>query len=200
MPKPVIAVDLDDIVLDFAPWFIAHHNSQYDTSVRYEDVFDFSNFDRVFQLPEHVMIDRLWKAFTEQHHTIPLVEHAQEALHKLEQDFSVHAITSRCESLAHETYMRLCQLGALHKLTKVHFTNGGKMTKHPQRTREKVAVCEEIGAILLLDDLPAHLEQVANKNIHALLMDRPWNQGFTAPGIVRTHNWHEVLAWVEKNL
>ena len=116
------------------------------------------------------------------------------ALRLLKQEYEIHLVTGRCESIAPVTHDWLGR-DAPNIFAATHFTNSFA-TKHPERRRTKVEVCIEIGATMLVDDALAHVGEVAQKlGIPVFMPTRPWNQHATPPGVTRVSSFDEVLEY-----
>jgi uncharacterized HAD superfamily protein len=51
---------------------------------------------------------------------------------------------------------------------------------------------------VFIEDLPANAQDLVGAGRAVVLLDRSWNQGFTAPGVVRVGCWAEVLGALEQ--
>lgn len=196
----MIAVDFDDIIVDFVGCFVNYHNENYGSIINYDDVNEFS-LEKVFNVSQEVIVDRLWKFVHTQHLHLPLMLHASACLKQLSKMAEVHIVTSRCETISDITQANLKHLNVSVHISKTHFTNGLLLTRHPERSREKVEVCKEIGAGVLIDDLPLHAEKASKQGIPALIMTRPWNRNHAlATNVERVENWHEAIHWINQNI
>jgi uncharacterized HAD superfamily protein len=77
--------------------------------------------------------------------------------------------------------------------TRVHFTNHYETVG----TKSKGAVCQSIGADILIDDNFDFLLDASTFGIYGILLDTPWNQNKdSTENIFRVKNWAEVPATV----
>lgn len=66
---------------------------------------------------------------------------------------------------------------------------------------DKIPVCCEIGAGLLIDDSPLNLEQALEAGILAATLDHPWNADFCATeDVIRAPDWPALEAALEPQL
>ena len=66
---------------------------------------------------------------------------------------------------------------------------------HARLAQSKADVCREIGAEIMIEDVPDHVVSCANAGIRVLLFDQPWNRGEMACNgrIERVRSWDEAL-------
>jgi hypothetical protein len=187
----VVAVDFDDVVAAFNQAYIAHHNRQYGTPfVRYEtvDTFDMAV---LYGVDQQTIVDRVRKFCHDHHFEIWPWSGALEGLGELAERYELHIVTSRCESLHDVTAAWLLEHGLRDLFTELHFTNGFG-TLYPDRKRGKLEVCQEIGAVALIEDAPVNAQQVADGGVPVLMPNRPWNMGFHHPLVQRFSAMTEV--------
>lgn len=194
-----IAVDFDDVLMDFNAGFLVSHNNLYKTTLTYEDLIDYDNWERVYGTDKETMTDRAKHFYhSPEHMLVSPVIGAVEAITQLSKTYSLQIVTSRPATVRENTLKWLDQ--HFPKLFHdYHFTNiyAADMDIKP---RSKPEVCKEIGAVVLIDDALRHASDVANSGIPALLPDRPWNRSHTPEGVTRVKNWDDVVKWVETNL
>lgn len=194
MSKPIIAVDFDDIVASFNYSFANWHNRTYGTSVKYEDITDYIMYN-IYRLDRRTLLHRIHIFCHHHHQEIVPLPYVYEEFSILREYFELHIVTSRCESLSQITSEWLnTHLGDIFVIA--HFTNGFG-TKYPNNRRLKSTVCQDIGAIALIDDALMHAEEVTvNCSIPVLMPSRPWNQEKTPPGVIRMNDLCEITDWL----
>lgn len=198
MSKLVIGVDFDDVLKNFMKQFALYHNSNNGTDIKYDDVWTFE-LDQVFGCSAAVMKESVFSFYRSPEHaeTEP-IPGAVEAVRYLSKRFHLDVITSRPDFARASTNAwreRFVPTGLRH----LHFTNW-YVTSGETRRRLKSAVCAEIGAQILIEDVLHNAEEVAQSGLPVLLPDRPWNRDRTPPGVIRVHSWEEIVDWIEKNL
>jgi uncharacterized HAD superfamily protein len=190
MTKPVLGIDFDDVVYDFNGGYIAWHNKKYGTTVTYENLSS-HDMAKVWRVP----IETVWQRVDEFHReldedSVPLMPGAQLALKLLKERYQLEIITARSLSIKEKTYACLRALD-IEVFSAVHFTN--EYDPHPDyETRSKLAICEEIGAVALIEDAPRNAAAVA-PHLPVYLPDRPWNRTEEIPNVERVYSWEEIL-------
>lgn len=197
--KKTIAVDFDDVVLDFNRGFLTSHNQRYGTNLTYDQLINYDNWETVYGCDKDTMTERAREFYHSPEHglTAPIAG-AIEAIADLAQSYSLEIVTSRPDTVRSVTLEWLDRHCPGH-FSNFHFTNiyaGANGAKQ----RSKAEVCREIGALALIDDALRHAKDVAAAGITAILPDRPWNQSETPSGVHRMHSWNEIVSWIKKNL
>jgi uncharacterized HAD superfamily protein len=189
MEKKVLGLDFDDVVNNFNKVFYAWHNQYYGTKVLFIGITSY-NICQILGISERVMRDRVERFIHQYHHEIKPAPGVCAALMQLSDKFELHMITSRCESLQTITHSWLTEY-KLNSFAHHHFTNGFN-TKHPERTRKKLDVCKEIGAVCLVEDAPKHCIDVASGGVKVLMPIRPWNRDVVHELVVPCSGWKEI--------
>jgi uncharacterized HAD superfamily protein len=190
--KPVIAVDIDEVLADFIAYFVNYHNLTYRTRMTRDKVFSFS-LHEVFEVTKEDITEKMIRFSSEGHDTkITLVPGAQEGIDALlKKGYELHLVTSRPEAIQKQTEGWI----ANHfpgKFTNLHHAFNPNIHKDGSK-KKKWEICKEIGAGILIEDfLPNALGCVEN-GIKVLLMDTPWNQTDHLPeNIIRVKSWEEI--------
>lgn len=196
MTTQVIAFDFDDVLVQFNRTFAAFHNQMYGTTRTYEELFSYE-MHLVWECDPDTIIERVKRFYESQHHAeLEPIPGVLEAVAKLQDVCVLDIVTSRPEVQRESTHSLL----ARHfpkSFRNVHFTNGFAAEGNALR-RTKSAVCKEIGAIVLIEDALKHAAEVAAHGIPVLMPDRPWNREATPNGVIRVHDWDEVITWIEE--
>lgn len=187
--RPVVTVDLDDVLGQFNEAFVAHHNRKHGTNFTLQDIVTY-DLCETYQVPFAEILDRVRHFCHTEHHTMMPFEGAADSIERLAEYFTLHLVTSRCESIRETTEVWLREHGLAH-FTELHFTNGYSFIG--AKKRSKLEVCAEHKALLHIDDAPEHAESLANAGIKVVLMDRPWNQDVRHSNITRVYGWDEVV-------
>ncbi len=194
-----IAVDFDDVLMDFNAGFLASHNHLYNTVLTYENLIDYDNWERVYGCDKETMLKRAKDFYhSPEHMLVSPVPGATEAIAKLSNNYSLQIVTSRPDSVREKTLAWL-ELHFPKLFHDFHFTNiyAGEVGTKP---KSKSEVCKEIGALVLIDDALRHATEVATAGIPVLLPDRPWNRQHTPAGVTRVNTWDDIVKWTEENL
>lgn len=191
--RPVIAVDIDDVLFPFVDGIASHHNALRGSRLT---VQDFVTFDlaKVFGSSQEET-EAIVKSFLESDniHLEP-VAGAKEALARLKRDFDVILVTARNEYFKTKTvdWLRR-QLPDL--FADVHFAGN----PHDGRPfRPKGAICYELGAKLLIDDYPENLRSAVSFGIDGVLFgSKPWSfVDDEEVNIVPCMDWSAVIEYI----
>lgn len=199
MTRKTISVDFDDVVMDFNRCFMEFHNQKYGTSLSYDQLTRYEDWEISYGNDKSTMTDRAKEFYLSLEHGLAApVAGALEAITDLSKDYSLHIVTSRPEHVREATISWISK-HLPNVFTDFHFTNI-YAADEGVKARSKAEVCHEIGAGLLIDDALRHAQNVAEAGIMAIIPDRPWNQGDTPTGTIRMHSWPEITSWIKSNI
>lgn len=198
MPKKVIAIDCDDVLVDFFAHFVRYHNRVYGTVNRYEDNVTF-DLAHTFGCAEAEMNRRVNSFYRSPEHTVmQAMLGASEAVAQLAQEYELHVVTSRPSRRRNETEMVI----AFHfpqMFTNFHFTGAFAGDESDTKVSKSV-VCHTIGAKLLVEDALHNAVEVASSGIPVIMPDRPWNQGQLPRSVTRSMSWPETKNIITRNI
>jgi 5'(3')-deoxyribonucleotidase len=191
MSKEVVAVDLDDVVVETAQNVIDYYNRTYGTNVTMESYYD-PDYARVWSTSDTETAVRRVNSYmeTEEYHSLLPVEEAVSTLRGLDEKYELHIVTGRPD-FVEEATLRWIRQHFPDLYETVVFTNffdvGGKK-------RHKGDICLELGASYLIDDHLEHAFSAAKNGINVLLFGSyPWNQTNSLPeNVRRVVDWQEV--------
>ena len=189
MPKPVLAIDIDEVLFPLVPHLATFHNAQHGTSLV---TADYNNYDleKVWGGTVTEAVAKINAFFAVDHLHIEPIEGALDNLRLLAEHFRLVVITSRHDNLTDATHAWLDRHFAgvfeMVILAGNHHAGGNVKTK--------VSLCRELGAVALIDDSLRYVVECADAGQRAILFgDYPWNQNNELPvGVVRLRNWDEV--------
>lgn len=191
--KPIIAVDIDDVLAANAKGFIEFSNKKWGTTLTVDD------YDEHWMQIWNVDLEET-KARAEVFHTSRIIreyEHfaeAQEILEYLARTYQLHIVTAR----------RLMMQADTKQWINTYFPNvfsgihhagiWDKTIDHTTIHNTKADVCQEIGASYLIDDQLKHCRGAAELGIQSLLYgDYRWNQADSLPPrITRVKDWQAI--------
>ncbi len=189
MSRPVIAVDIDDVLASSAPTFIEFSNKRWGYNHTLEDYDEHLAEMWEVDLPT---VDTRIKEYHRSGTSAAYSTHADafDVLSLLAPQFKLVITTSRRKELQELTHQWL-QRYYPDLFHDVHFA-GIWDSDHPNRMNHtKAGLCQEIGAQFLIDDQPKHCIAAADAGITALLFgDYPWSRS-----IHPTKNMHKVSDW-----
>ncbi len=191
--KPVLGIDIDDVLLDLNAQLLSFHNDRYDSHLTFEQWFSFDlalMFDCSYEEKERRVAEFYASAYNDA--TQP-IKGAREALATLSKTHTIHLITARPEYLRESTLLSLnSHFAGLFE--SVHFTGAHHISTIEKRT--KADVCRELGVETFVDDAIHNAEDVAAIGCKVYLLDRPWNQLPVSAGITRVYSWEEIVSLV----
>lgn len=192
--KRIIAVDVDDVLLDSAWHIINYYNETHGTDIQLQDMY--SRDTTVWGVSDiDIAIRRVDVYLTSEAYTnlAPMPE-AVRAISRLSSAHELHVVTGRGDFIAEPTRQWLRRHFA-DAFQTVEFTNFIRPSDGQVKSRPKADVCSQIGADMLIDDHLHHAQAVAAAGMGVILLDRPWNQSETLPtGVTRVGSWPEIEA------
>ncbi len=190
MKRPIIAIDIDEVLLPHFEGLIAWYNREYgtDLTLAHNHPSDPRPWgtDNISEA-----IKRVQRYFqTESFRNEEPFREAIEALRTLGDDYELIVITARDEIIEQATRDWL----AKHfdqVFREAHFTAHYSLTG---KNRSKVDVAKEAGAAYFIDDSLTTVLEVANAGIESILFGSyPWNQSKELPAnVTRCHDWLAV--------
>ncbi|MFZ1483472.1 MAG: hypothetical protein WAS36_00445 [Candidatus Saccharimonadales bacterium] len=189
MSKPIIAIDIDNVLAAHAGALMDVYNKLYDTSYKandYDEKWAWINDD------EKVQAFRKEILSSGVHRSMNVVPGASESAKRLLEKFDLVIITARWPEVSDitDTWVQKNFSGVFKDihLTEV-FMGQANGTK-----KSKADICHEIGAKYLIDDNYGHCKIAGEAGIHCVLFgDYAWNQTETLPAnTVRCKDWQGV--------
>jgi len=194
--KPIIAIDIDDVLSDYAGSLVEFANLRWHAGLTRELVSE--NWSKMFNIDG----DEWLKRFDEFMTIDPYAEMANmggeqalTVLHQLKKQFQLVSLTSRPLDVVDITNDWLNQYfpGVFNDVIfGVPYQNGEDPNKWEKRTKADLAM--KIGATYLIDDQPKHANSFAKIDGKSLLFgDYGWNRDAEIlPGVTRVADWGEV--------
>jgi 5'(3')-deoxyribonucleotidase len=189
--KPVIAVDVDDVLMPLTPHFVKHLNARHGTSHRAEDNKDFF-YDISFGFTRE-QVEAELKVFgdSDEHAAVRPIDGAIAALQKLQEKYDIHVITAR------GNHWRRTTEAWLHRMFPATFEHIHFLYDPSDDTVHvpKSAICKQIGATVMIDDAVHNIEDCVSAGIRGILFgDYVYNREAELPtGVVRAKDWKEVV-------
>ena len=195
-PKPVLAVDLDEVCCGYLPAFCKFSNAVHGTSVEAADFHSYMFWEVAGcrLASREAALDRVYEFHASDFFArIEPLPGAAAALRLLRAKFELHVVTSRQSDIEPQTRAFLARhfeglFTAAHFGN--HFGREGAKTSKPE-------MCKRIGAVALVDDSLTYARQCAAAGIPTLLFGAyPWNATDEALdlSIRRVARWQDVLA------
>lgn len=192
MSKPVIAVDVDDVLADSAAAFVAFSNQRWGTNLTVDDYQD--HWGDMWQLDHEATEARaqVWR-------TAGLIrqyahkEAAADVLRQLQPDYRLIITTARPKIMEADTLAWLDEhYNGLFE--DVHFANFFGSNDYLAYHRTKGEMYRQLGANYVIDDQLKHCLSAAEIGLGAVIFgDYAWNRtDQPTPGVVRCLNWPAV--------
>ena len=192
--KKKIALDVDEVLLDFISPMKNFYNRRFGTNLESED-YIYYDLERVWGCTKleaiGIVVDFYGsKEFRE---ILPLNQ-AREVIDILSKKKELYAITSRPSSIEYAT--RECLNKFFGNVFSEIFLNGQYGV--PSSGLDKSSYCLKNRIFVILEDNPDIAQKCANKNITTFLFDKPWNRHiFSHDKLIRVgekrNPWEEVL-------
>jgi 5'(3')-deoxyribonucleotidase len=192
MKKPVIAVDLDEVVVETAQNVLDHYNLTYSTNITLDQYYS-TNVKETWHAPDRATAIKRVNAYleTEEYFNLPPVKEAIDAIRKLKRRYELHILTGRPDFTEAATRKWLSRYfpDIFKSVTFTNFYFGKKLSK--------ADICKQLGAQVLIDDHLEHALGAAASGIKILLFGTyPWNKKVNLPpNITRVKNWQEVAEY-----
>jgi len=174
MPKPVIACDIDGVILDFFTSFLSYVNPLLGTNFTYEEC-DCHNLARAFKV-QHSVMDQIHEGYKRDvsHDDILPIDGALVSLQQLLIHYEIAIITSR--SPHYELPTRDWFARHLPEVT-IHFSQGRNNALAGADGRvHKPQIAEQIGALCLIEDNEEEFIHWDAPGVQPICFAQPWNR------------------------
>ena len=195
--KPVLALDLDDMIFPFMESFVPYVNIERGLHLSIDEYITF-DFDAVIGGTRAEAVASVNTFFTQLDHEPEPVEGALEVIERLGRQFELFVVTSRQDELRESTLAWIDRHLAGHfsdvLLCNTYATDGRTSV------RRKADVCCEIGAVALVDDSLTNTTEAAAAGVAGLLFGNfAWSRCDELPaGVRRVAGWADVEAALQK--
>ncbi len=198
MKKPIIAVDIDDVLSHNVPEFVRWSNQQYGLKLTVDDYDE--DWSRMWQV-DHAEAARRNADF----HASSVMagyEHHDQAvpvLEELKSHYELVVITSRPTRLRDLT-LEWLERNYPTMFSQVHFAGMWDVITEHSHKATKAELASKLGIDYLIDDQPKHVFAVAEAGISAVLFgDYPWNRDLDLPdGVIRCADWSAVREYFDE--
>lgn len=195
--KPIIAIDVDEVLASNAAGFVEFSNNQWGTNLTVDDY--------------HEHWGELWQANEEetekraiQYHTSGSIERlqaiaeAKEALIQLSKSYKLIVLTSR-RSIVEKVTREWLEANYPGIFDEIHFAGIWDKVAKDRMSMTKADRLKQLKADYFIDDQPRHCFAAAEAGIKVLLFgDYKWNHDLDLPrGVTWTKSWQEVLDYFD---
>ena len=183
-----IAIDLDEVIVEFVRHFLDFYNQKNKTEIKFEDWTSY-NFSDIIgcTLQEHTNLIHEFQR-TSSFNNLRFLEGAKEAINKLNEDNEIIILTSRAEEFKKETENFLKKHFPEENLEIIY---SGDVYKNHKKT--KAELCKDLKIDCIIEDHKKYAEECADCGVKVLLLDKPWNKEIEHKNICRVYNWKEIL-------
>lgn len=165
--RPVIAVDIDDVLFPFVPGIASYHNHLKGTTLSPEDFHSY-NFMEVWGGSEVEANDIVEGFMAAGNLHLRPVEGAKEALTQLSRDYHIVLVTARNQVFESVTVTWLRE--HLPDLFQHVVFAGNQYDGRPHQT--KGVICNGLNAQLLIDDHPRNIASAVECGVDGVLFGR----------------------------
>jgi len=184
-----IGLDMDEVLAQFLASFIAHHNKEYNTNHRLEDINDYGLW-KVWGGTVQELSERIGKFFlSDDIHNIMPVNMAQEIIRELKKDNELYVITARHDTARIQTEKWL-EKHYPSTFKGIHFSNDSLKTNSSGKS--KAELCKDLNIDVMIEDLLSFAKQISKANIPVILIDYPWNKSEAMKKVFRVGGWKEI--------
>jgi 5'(3')-deoxyribonucleotidase len=197
--KPIIIVDIDDVISDYASSVVRFARRKYDKNFTHDKMSE--NWGEMFNITPREWLKSYEQFLIEErfYKDPPIIDGAFGTLDKLKPEFSLVVLTSRPMFMRDDTLKWLGDnfpgifnetlFANIYDKYNDDGSNLSTLTKHT-----KAEMCQEIGAAYLIDDQPKHCNGAAKIGVKSLLFgDYSWNRNVEiVDGVVRVADWSKV--------
>lgn len=190
--KRTIAVDFDDVLMDFFPSMIDFFNAKENTNHKKEDLKSFY-LESIWNCTKEEALDKILHFYElEKDLDLKPIHGSIDAIRKIKEKNNLIVITGRPKHTLKymQDWLGKHYPGIFDDIFFTNFFFGGKKTKSE--------ICREVGAEIIIDDSLIFIENASEHGVQALLFNAPWNQGELPENVTRVHSWGEILDYLEK--
>ncbi|MBU2615952.1 MAG: hypothetical protein KKC19_02505 [Nanoarchaeota archaeon] len=189
----LIAIDIDDVLLDFVPDVVEFYNGKYGTqltkedfhSYRFSDVWGGSDGECIQEIEEFLRTPRFAN--------LNPIEGAVEKIARLARDHRLISITSRNRNIRGLTERALRE--HFPSIGEIYFSHNSHVDFENDKT--KAQYCLELGVGAIVEDSLIYAEDCQRKGVNAVLLDQPWNRGREIDGVKRVYSWQQIVEYFE---
>jgi len=203
-PPFVVALDLDEVLGQYLKAYSAFYNAAHGTDFTVTNFHSYKFWEVTGETKEECQKNVYDFHDSQFFRDLEVVPGAVDGVRKLvDIGVQLHVVTSRHAEIAEQTRQWLRQhFPGVFAEDRVHILNHWGCSKL-QKAVSKPAMCESIGAKVLVDDSTVYIGEVRTIGISGLLFDLDdgykWNKEpieTTSPLLTRVNSWPEVVSEV----
>ena len=184
-----IAVDLDEVIVDFIPAFLKFFNDRYGRNISFADITSYNLWESgIGETKEEAIKYVLEFCSTDSFTYVPLVRGSKEAINQLAGKYQVNVVTSRTEGLREKT----------DEFLRRHFPNTPLVVNYASdfyggNNQTKAQICKALGVDVVIEDNLSYAFDCSKSGLIVYLLNKPWNQGILPENIKRVESWQEIV-------
>ena len=185
----VIGIDIDEVLADTLPAFVAFINQHLTVSYKTEDFFSYQ-FEDVIGLSVEETRELIKEFYRSSHfENLSVIDGAKGAIELLNEKHELVVITARQDYVREQTlYWLQSHFGSVFK--SIHFANHNSADTTGICKSE---ICLENGVNIHIEDNAEAAYACATKGVDIFLFNRPWNTQLESERITRVSHWDEVI-------
>jgi 5'(3')-deoxyribonucleotidase len=199
MTKPTIAIDVDEVLADYAAEFVIISNKLWGTEFSVEDYHEDwlglwgVDMDEAVARGRVMLEDRM-------HERLRHNDEAVDVLNRLAENYNLIVLTARNMAAKDLTLEWLGRHYPMIAPENVNFAGIWDNPKPDAAKQTKGSIAKRLGVQYLIDDQLKHCLAASEHDIKALLFgDYRWNQADSLPGnVTRVSNWAAVEEYFER--
>ncbi|MES2631156.1 MAG: hypothetical protein V4611_04315 [Patescibacteria group bacterium] len=201
MKRPIISIDIDDVLSESASSFVAFSNKHWGTNLTAEDYND--DWAKMWNMEPGEATNAELKTRGDEYHKTVLNHsslNAHQALEKLKKDFDLILVTSRRTSMKGDTLTWIQrEFPGIFLEDKIFFAGMWDVISEHSAKVTKGELLKELGSSYHIDDQPKHCFAALENGITPLLFgEYGWNREVEVPkGMVRVKDWFEVVEYFD---
>lgn len=198
--KPIIAVDIDDVLADHAQQFVHFSNKRWGTNLTVEDYDE--HWAAMWKLDRPEALARADDFFNSG--VITKYNHVNDALPvltRLSRKYQLIVITSRRLQIEKETRAWIANYYP-GVFSEIHFSGIWEKIDDKTHLQTKTEMCQALGVDYLIDDQSKHCIAAAEHDMKGLLFgDYTWNRIDELPeGVTRVKDWSAIEEYFNREL
>jgi uncharacterized HAD superfamily protein len=188
-PKPVLAIDIDDVLSPFASGLINWVNRRQGSTACLPREINYYGLGELLGLDADRLVAEL-EAYleSEEYQEVHPLDEALEVLPRLQEDYTLVVVTARHIKMRDVTMMWIANHFPEVFAEVIFLGDPGYRAK-----MDKAEVLRQLSGVALVDDNVEHVAAAARAGFKGILFGTyPWNGGRLPAGVSRARRWSEV--------
>ncbi len=195
MSRETIAVDIDEVLFPMAELFLEYHNEMHGTNFSVSDMKSYYVEELTGETEEEMLAKIEAFISTDAYKQSGPMHEAVDVITSLNKQYDLVLVTARDPFYrgSTEEFIGKHFPGMFRELYYTHTLD------QPEVRIPKYVLCQQVGAIALIDDSLKNPTQCAEHGIPSVVFgDYPWNQADELPpGVTRCKDWAAVLEYFD---